>query len=62
MNISKRKVVTLTDDEKALINKVIVFLSNLEDELYGEYDYSMLIDDLEAIKCKEYIIEDESHY
>lgn len=61
MNISKRKVVSLADHEVELINKVINLLHELEDELEGEYDYSKLIDKLEYIKYKEYIIEDENH-
>ena len=61
MNISKRKVVSLADHEAELITRVMNLLYELEDELEGEYDYSELIDELEAIKYKEYVIEDENH-
>lgn len=61
MNISKRKVVTLADHEIDLINRVVNFLYELEDELEGEYDYSELRDELDCIKYKEYVIEDENH-
>ena len=61
MNISKRKVISLADHEVELINKVVNLLYELENELEGEYDYSKLIDKLEYIKHKEYIIEDENH-
>ena len=61
MNISKRKVVSLADHEIVLINKVINLLYELEDELEGEYNYSELIDELDVIKHKEYVIEDENH-
>lgn len=59
MNISKRKVISLEDHEIKLIDRVMNLLYELEDELEGEYDYSSLRDDLENIKYKEYIIEDE---
>lgn len=59
MNISKRKVISLEDHEIELIDRVMYLLYELEDELEGEYDYSSLRDDLENIKYKEYIIEDE---
>lgn len=61
MNISKRKVITLADHERDLIGRVVLLLYELEDELEGEYDYSDLRDELETIKYKEYIIEDENH-
>lgn len=61
MNISKRKVVSLTYEEKVLINKMVNFLYELEEELEGEYDYSNLREELETIKNKEYVIEDENH-
>lgn len=61
MNISKRKVITLAEEERNLIEKIVLFLYDLEDELEGEYDYSDLRDELETIKYKEYIIEDENH-
>ena len=61
MNISKRKVVSLADHEAELITRVMNLLYELEDELEGQYDYSELIDELEAIKYKEYVIEDENH-
>ena len=61
MNISKRKVVSLSYEEKVLINKMVNFLYELEEELEGEYDYSSLRDELETIKNKEYVIEDENH-
>ena len=58
MNISKRKVVSLSYEEKVLINKMVNFLCELEEELEGEYDYSSLRDELETIKNEEYVIED----
>lgn len=61
MNISKRKVIFLADDEKELISRVVDLLIDLEDELCGEYDYSSLRDDLEEIRDKKYVIEDENH-
>ena len=61
MNISKRKVVSLAEEERNLIERVVMFLYDLEDELEGEYDYTDLIDGLESIKYKEYVIEDENH-
>ena len=61
MNISKRKVVSLTDDEKVRINRMVNLLYELEEELEGEYDFSSLRDDLEEIRDKEYVIEDENH-
>ena len=61
MNISKRKVVSLADHERDLIGRVVLLLYELEDELEGEYDYTDLRDGLEAIKYKEYVIEDENH-
>lgn len=61
MNISKRKVISLSYEEKVLINKMVNFLYELEEELEGEYDYSNLRDELETIKNKEYVIEDENH-
>ena len=61
MNISKRKVVSLSDHERELISRVMNLLYELEDELEGEYDYSDLIDELEGIRYKEYVIEDENH-
>lgn len=61
MNISKRKVVSLADHERDLIGRVVLLLYELEDELEGEYDYSDLRDELETIKYKEYVIEDENH-
>lgn len=61
MNISKRKVISLSYEEKVLINKMVNFLYELEEELEGEYDYSSLRDELETIKNKEYVIEDENH-
>ena len=61
MNISKRKVVTLADYERNLIDRVVCLLDELEDELEGEYDYNELKDELMEIKYKEYVIEDENH-
>lgn len=61
MNISKRKVISLSYEEKVLINKMVNFLYELEEESEGEYDYSSLRDELETIKNKEYVIEDENH-
>ena len=61
MNISKRKVVSLAEEERNLIEKMVMFLYDLEDELEGEYDYTDLRDELETIKYKEYVIEDENH-
>ena len=61
MNISKRKVVSLSDHERELIGRVVLLLYELEDELEGEYDYSDLRDELDTIKFKEYVIEDENH-
>lgn len=61
MNISKRKVVSLSDHERELISRVVLLLYELEDELEGEYDYTDLRDELETIKYKEYVIEDENH-
>lgn len=61
MNISKRKVVSLADHERELISRVMNLLYELEDELEGEYDYSDLRDELEGIRYKEYVIEDENH-
>lgn len=61
MNISKRKVVSLADHERDLIGRVVLLLYELEDELEGEYDYSDLRDELDTIKFKEYVIEDENH-
>ena len=61
MNISKRKVVSLSDHERELISRVMNLLYELEDELEGEYDYSDLRDELEVIRYKEYVIEDENH-
>lgn len=61
MNISKRKVVSLAEEERNLIERVVMFLYDLEDELEGEYDYTDLRDELESIKYKEYVIEDENH-
>lgn len=61
MNISKRKVVSLTSQEVELVNRVIDLISDLEDELEGEYDFIDLRDELENIKYKEYVIEDENH-
>ena len=61
MNISKRKVVSLSYEERVFINKMVDFLYELEEELEGEYDYSSLRDELETIKYKEYVIEDENH-
>lgn len=61
MNISKRKVISLSCEEKVLINKMVNFLYELEEELEGEYDFSSLRDDLEEIRDKEYVFEDENH-
>lgn len=61
MNISKRKVVSLADHERSLIDRVVCLLNELEDELEGEYDYNELKDELIEIKYKEYVIEDENH-
>lgn len=61
MNISKRKVVSLAEEERKLIQRVITFLYELEGELEGEYDYSDLRDELENIKYKEYVIGDENY-
>ena len=61
MNISKRKVVSLSYEERVFINKMVDFLYELEEELEGEYDYSSLRDELETIKYKEYVIEGENH-
>ena len=61
MNISKRKVVSLADHERELITDIIGLLYELEDELEGNYDFTRLIDELETIEHKEYIIEDENH-
>lgn len=61
MNISKRKVITLADHERSLIDRVVYLLCELEDELEGEYDYNELKDELMEIKYKEYVIEDENH-
>ena len=61
MNISKRKVVSLAEHERSLIDRVVCLLDELEDELEGEYDYSDLRDELDTIKFKEYVIEDENH-
>lgn len=61
MNVSKRKVVSLAEHERDLIGRVVLLLYELEDELEGEYDYTDLRDELEAIKYKEYVIEDENH-
>lgn len=61
MNISKRKVVSLAEHERDLIGRVVLLLYELEDELEGEYDYTDLRDELETIKYKEYVIEDENH-
>ena len=61
MNISKRKVVSLADHEKDLIDRVTNLLDDLEDELEGEYDYSELKEELIEIKYKEFVIEDENH-
>lgn len=61
MNISKRKVVSLADHERNLIDRVVSLLDELEDELEGEYDYNELKDELMEIKYKEYVIEDENH-
>ena len=61
MNISKRKVVSLADHERNLIDRVVCLLDELEDELEGEYDYNELKDELMEIKYKEYVIEDENH-
>lgn len=61
MNISMRKVVSLADHERDLIGRVVLLLYELEDELEGEYDYTDLRDELETIKYKEYVIEDENH-
>ena len=61
MNISKRKVVSLADHERKIITDVMNLLYELEDELEGEYDYTDLINELEGIKFKEYVIEDENY-
>lgn len=61
MNVSKRKVVSLASHERELIDRMTLLLEELEDELEGEYDYSSLRDELEEIKYKEYVIEDENH-
>lgn len=61
MNISKRKVISLAEHERDLIGRVVLLLYELEDELEGEYDYTDLRDELETIKYKEYVIEDENH-
>lgn len=60
MNISKRKVVSLNSEERNTIDKVIELLDELEDELEGEYDYSWLKNELEEVRYKEYVIEDEN--
>ena len=61
MNVSKRKVVSLAEHERDLIGRVVLLLYELEDELEGDYDYTDLRDELEAIKYKDYVIEDENH-
>lgn len=61
MIINFRKVVELSDVEKRDIQRVISILGELEDELEGEVDYSELIDDLERIKYREFIIEKEEN-
>ena len=61
MIINFRKVVELSDTEKRDIQRVISILGELEDELEGEEDFSELIDDLERIKYREFIIEKEEN-
>lgn len=61
MIINFRKVVELSDTEKSYIQRVISILEELEDELEGEEDFSQLINELELIKYREFVIEKEEN-